>query len=74
MADMKTATLGEMLGPELIEWVYKEYVKDRLTNERLRAKLEESRVFLADRGVDAGYAYYAVIYVLSNAKKMEERN
>ncbi len=65
---MKTVTLGEMLGPELIEWVYKEYSDGRLTKKRLRAEMETYRSSLAAKGVDAGYAYYAVIYVLSNAE------
>jgi hypothetical protein len=62
---MRTVTLGQMLGAELFEWVYDQHSTGRLTDDILRKKLEEKREFLANHGVDADYAYYAVLYVLS---------
>lgn len=66
---MRTVTLGEMLGPELVDWVFAEFSNDRLTNDKLREKLESNRALLENKGVDAGYAYYATLYVLGMAKK-----
>ena len=64
---MKTVTLPEMLGPDLFAWLEKQLKNKTLTLPLLRSKLEEHRAALLERGVDAGYAYYAVQHVLDMA-------
>jgi hypothetical protein len=44
-------------------WVIDEHNAARLTLPKLRAKLDENAPQLLERGVIAGYAYYAVEHV-----------
>ena len=69
---MKTVTLPEMLGPDLFAWLEKQLESKTLTLPLLRAKLEADSAFLAERGIDAGYAYYAVQHVLSRSGALDQ--